>query len=502
MSIPTTLRVPFVYVEFDDSRAFQGPSILAYKALLIGQRTSGGSVAELVRKRITSADIAADYFGDGSMLHEMAAKWFRGNKFTETYAIALNDASAGVAAAGTFNISGTATASGSLSCLIAGTKVAVAITSGMSATQAGEALEAAIIADTSLPVTANNVAGAVTVTAKNKGLHGNSIDIRVNYYDGEVVPAGLTVVVNAGTTQQGTLLNGATNPDIQDVLDVLGDEWFQIMVCPLNDASSMTAIETELADRAGYLRMIDGVYISAKRPTGADKAAKLSALNSYGSGRNSQYVTMIHATDLPNDEAQVSAAYAAQIATEGQADPARPFKTLELIDILPPAIADRFLISEDNSLLFDGISTFLSDTGGKVRIEQAITMFQTNSAGAASISYYKVNTVLTLMYLRYDFRNQILSRYPRAKLADDGARVAAGQQVITPKIGKAEAINIFRGWELLGLCENISQFKNDLVCVRNISDPNRLDWILPPDLVNQFDIGAATIQFLLQSPSA
>jgi phage tail sheath gpL-like len=126
-------------------------------------------------------------------------------------------------------------------------------------------------------------------------------------------------------------------------------------------------------------------------------------------------------------------------------------------------------------------------------------MYQTNSLGADDIAYLDANTLFTIMYLRYDFRTQILSRYPRAKLANDGVQIGPGQQVMTPKLGKSEAINIFRGWETLGLVEGIDTFKRDLICVRSTTDPNRLEWILPPDLVNQFRVGAATIQFLLES---
>ena len=57
--IPSNLRVPFVAIEFDPSRAFQGASILNYKALIMGQKTTGGSEAELELDRITSKDIAA-----------------------------------------------------------------------------------------------------------------------------------------------------------------------------------------------------------------------------------------------------------------------------------------------------------------------------------------------------------------------------------------------------------------------------------------------------------
>jgi phage tail sheath gpL-like len=148
----------------------------------------------------------------------------------------------------------------------------------------------------------------------------------------------------------------------------------------------------------------------------------------------------------------------------------------------------------------DGISTFDVVTSDVV-IQRAITMYQLNGSGAASISYLNVETLLTLMYMRYDFRTTIRTKYPRAKLANDGVRVQAGMQVMTPAVGKTEALAIFRKWEYMGLCENVSQFKRDLICIRNISDPDRLDWTLSPDLINQFRVGAALIQFLLEASS-
>ncbi|XFB08767.1 hypothetical protein AAGT13_20535, partial [Azotobacter salinestris] len=47
------------------------------------------------------------------------------------------------------------------------------------------------------------------------------------------------------------------------------------------------------------------------------------------------------------------------------------------------------------------------------------------------------------------------------------------------------------------LVENIDDFKANLVAERNASDPNRLDLLLPPDLVNQLRIIANKIQFRL-----
>lgn len=485
MTIPNDLRVPFLYVEFDSSRAFQGPSILKYKVLIMGQRLSTGIRPELVVDKVTSYDQATKLYGAGSQIARMFKSFFANNKISDVYGCSLDDAGGGVAATGTFTIGGTATATGSLVVYIGGERIAVSVASGDTANTVGAALETAINADTDRAVTASNLAGVVTITAKNKGESGNDIDLRTNYYAGEELPDGITCSVVG-------MASGANNPTLSSIIAILGDEWYNVFCAPYYDATNLSAMETELDDRFGPLRMIDGMYITSRKGT-------VGTLASWGGGRNSKHVITMHSQSICGWSAEFAASLAGQLAKEAQADPARPFQTLELVGILPPAVTDRFTLAENNSLLYDGISTFYVDNGGKVRIQRAITMYQTNALGAEDIAYLDAITLFTLMYLRYDFRTQILTRYPRAKLADDGVQVGPGQQVMTPKLGKSEAINIFRGWETLGLVENIDQFKNDLTCVRSTTDPNRLEWVLPPDLINQFRVGAATIQFLLET---
>ena len=86
----------------------------------------------------------------------------------------------------------------------------------------------------------------------------------------------------------------------------------------------------------------------------------------------------------------------------------------------------------------------------------------------------------------------------RYKLANDGTRVGPGQRVVTPSTARAEAIGLFRQWERIGLVENADAFKEGLVVERNGGDPNRLDFLIPPDLVNQLRVLAASISFTLQ----
>ena len=53
-------------------------------------------------------------------------------------------------------------------------------------------------------------------------------------------------------------------------------------------------------------------------------------------------------------------------------------------------------------------------------------------------------------------------------------------------------------WVERALMEDLDGFKEGLIVQRNTTDPNRLDVLLPPDLVNQLRIVGVKIQFLLQ----
>jgi phage tail sheath gpL-like len=135
--------------------------------------------------------------------------------------------------------------------------------------------------------------------------------------------------------------------------------------------------------------------------------------------------------------------------------------------------------------------------GGTVQLDRMITTYQTSAGGSADSSYYDLNTLLTLMYVRYSFRARVLARFPRHKLKNDGGVVGPGQAVVTPKTMKAECVAWFRELESLGLVEDFDQFSTDLVVERDEADVNRLNIVLPPGLVNQLVVTAISIQFRL-----
>lgn len=487
-SISPTLRVPFVAVEFDASKAQQGPALLAYRALIIGQKLAAGSQAADTLVKVTSVDQVIALAGRGSMLHRQALAWFASNKSTEVWLGVLADDGAGVAATGTILVAGPATADGTIALYLGGERITIGVNSGDAAGDIATAIGDAINANLDLPVTAAVNVATVTLTFRHKGLAGNSYDVRHSFRDGEALPAGVTLTITA----MGGVVAGTTNPALTNLIAAMTDLWFQVWTHPYTDATSLTAIEAELASRFGPMRSMDGLAITSM-------SGNFAAHTSLGSGRNSQHSVIVAqpgASPL-TPPMEFAAEVAAVVAIAGAADPARPFQTLALARAIAPAETDQWSLDERNLFLYDGIATTKRAAGGVVQLERIITTYQTSPSGADDTAYLDATTMLTLMYLRYSFRVRMQLRYPRHKLANDGVRLGSGQAVITPKLGKAEAITWFREMEELGLVEGFDQFKRDLVVERNLSDPNRLDLLLPPDLINALIVTGAQIQFRL-----
>lgn len=478
-----TLRKPGVYSEIDNSKAVRGPQAVSYRRLLIGQKLSAGLAAANTLIRITSAAQADAQFGEGSMLAGMVRAAMATDTYTELQVLPLADPGVGVAAAATLTFTGPATASGTIELMIAGRSVSVGVISGDTATAIATATVAAVTAAADMPVTATSAAGVVTLTSRHKGEPGNTLNARVNYYTGQVLPADVAVDISA-------FAGGSGNPDLAPALAALGDEWFHVWGIAYSDAATLATVKTELNSRFAWGREIEAHAFTAARGT-------QGSLGTLGDSHNNPHLVIMMANDEPMPAYEKAAETMAIAALYASIDPARPIQNLQYTWCLAPASADKFTNQERNLLLFDGIATSKVNSDGTMVVERLITTYKTNTAGGADISYLDSETLFTLMYIRHDWRDYILRKYPRHKLANDGTRYGVGQPVVTPVVMKAEAVSKFREWERLGLVENMADFKANLISERNESDPNRMDVLLPPDLVNQLRIVANKIQFRL-----
>ncbi|WP_086733819.1 phage tail sheath C-terminal domain-containing protein [Erythrobacter colymbi] len=486
-TIPASFRTPGQHIEFDSSRAVSGLPPIENRVLLIGQKLAAGSAAALGINPISSASQAVALFGQGSQLARMAAAYFAADSFSEVNAIALDDAAGSAKATCTLTLTGPATAAGTIALWIAGERIAVGVQQAAIANTVAAAVAAAIAARPDLPVTAA-VGGApnqhvVTLTARNGGTNGNDIDVRHSHAAGEALPAGVGLVITA-------MAGGATDPVIDAVWPVIGDNPYRTIVLGVTDATTYASAVAELDSRAGSARMLESIAYGARRGT-------QGALAAFGAGLNSELVSILGIGSSPTCPCQAAAIYAAACGYYSAIDPARPLQTLALKGMVAPKVEARFTRAQRELLLRDGISTFTVTPAGTCLIERAITTYQTDDFGLADLSFLDLETPLTLFYLRASLRARIAQKFPRQKLAADGTRYGAGQAIVTPSTIRAELLALAREWEELGLVENLDQYKADLIVERDATDPNRINALVPPNIVNQFRAFAAAIQFRL-----
>ncbi|EON3357400.1 phage tail sheath subtilisin-like domain-containing protein [Yersinia enterocolitica] len=488
-SIPNDIRVPLVYIEIDNSLALNGAPAQQHKILVIGQQLTSGTAEPLTQNRITSDSTANQLFGRGSMLAEMLKTLRKANSYTETWAMGIDDIAAGAAATSQLIVTGTATAAGTLSLLVCGESVQVGVKAEQAATAIADAIVAAINALPSLPVIAAVKAGetgTVVLTAKWRGQTTNDLDVRLNYYVGEQTPAGLSITTAAFTGGTGT-------PDMTSVIAALGDDWFNHIVCPFNDVASLNTLRDELLDRWGPLRMVEAIAYTAIRGTHAQTGT-------WGNNRNDFLITSMGTNIAPQPAYLWAASYAGTAAYSLAIDPARPLQTLALTGILPAAKEVRWDPVERNLHLFDGVATHFVDAGSNVCIEREITTYRVNSFGDADTSYLDITSPATLGHIRYVIKNRFTNRYPRHKLAGDDVleHLQPGQPVMTPKLGREELLDIFlTELEPVGLVEDFDNYKDTLEVYRDITDMNRLNFVIHPNIINQLRVLAGLIQFKL-----
>ena len=338
-------------------------------------------------------------------------------------------------------------------------------------------------------------AGDVTIVCKWAGFSGNEIRLSLNYAGrrgGEVLPIGLDLEL----PPTGHLTGGVGVPNFDDAIDNLRETNFEYACIPYTDNTSMRAWEDEYGfsdqGRWGWRRQLYGHCFSAKR-------GNLMDLLTFSELRNSPVMSVMAFEEMsPSPAFEWAAAYTAKAQRGLVNDPARPLQTLALSGIKMAPEEERFDLGEINVLAHHGLATQIPGDGDQPMISRETTTYQYNLYGFEDDAYELVTTLATLARVLRNQRQAITSKFPRHKLANDGTRFGPGQAIVTPGIAKAEMIAQYRMDEFNGLVEDTRNFKKHLIVERDPNNPNRLNTLYPPDLVNQLRLFAVLAQFRLQ----
>lgn len=484
--IPVNMLTPGQYVEFDNTKANKGLVVMPNRILILAQMLDGAPATPNVPFLVTRPADVQLACGRGSHAAGIYSASYNVTDTVETWVMPLADNPAAEAATGKYVFAGSPLEAGTINAYIGEDLVQIAVAMTSTPATLGPAFAAAVNANPDLPVTALAAAGEVTLTARNKGAASNDIKLTLNYYPlSQRTPDGVSITITP-------MAGGTADPVVTSALANLGETQYNTVLTSITDQAALAMIEDELEDRWGPLKQIDGRVHYGVRGT-------VGQLNTFANSRNCPHGIGWSVDRGTLNPTWIHAAVWGTICAFylGGIDPARPVQTLVGRGLLPAPPEMRFTRAERNNLLSYGLATYTADSGGNLMIERAVTTYTQNAAGLVDPSYRDAETMYTLSYLRYSVRARIAQKFPRFKLANDGTNYAPGQAIVTPSIIRGELIALFRDWEEAGLVENFDQFKADLLVQRSTTDANRVDVLLPPDLINQFRTFAAKLEFRL-----
>lgn len=497
-NIAADIRKPGSYIEENNRRAVQGTAPRPSRALLIGLRTTTGTVAEAVLTATPDAATGETQHGRGSMLAQMVAAFKKQNPHTEVYTISMDPASGTNATIATV-FSGTATAAGTVALQIAGKRIEIPVAVGVTASQLGDLIdtEIALAKHTDLGVTSANTTGSVAWTAVDDGTHGNQIRILVNPRDTDAMPAGLTLT---GGDADQYLASGATDADVDTALTAVGNEDFQVIVTGLADTTNLGKVQDWLTTQWGPAVKKEGHAVAAYNGTFANTQTA-------GNAENSKHMTLWGPGKIPQNPWVAAAVLGARIARNWEVDPNRPMQNTfvaeaqeGLYGIDAPFAADKFTDAQIETLLTDGVAC-VEYQNGKPKIVRAITTYQTNASSVPDTSYLDTITMLNLMNYFYQVRAMLSSKFPNHKAAADGTTFNPGVAVVQPSTLKGAFRDLYDDMIDAGWVQDAEGFKDDLVVQINGSDPGRFDCIHAPRLVVGARVFAVQVQFILGVPN-
>ena len=378
-----------------------GASVLPRKILVFGTYNPAiTTVVDNVAIQVLSPEDAASKFGQGYMIHQLVQQAFIGGQGTPVYVCPQPEA-AGAQAIGSISWTGsTGVLAGTLALYIAGERVAVSITAGMTVSQISDAVVAAINANADLPVTAakRTITFETDLTSKSKGLYGNKIDVSFNWKLGDVFPVGVAHVVTAMT-------GGTGIPVLTTALNNLGTGASQnsgfytdVVHGYLTDTTTLDAFSnyngTGDLFSGNYDKLVARpfrVMTGDTTPGSGGLSALIAITNARLTDRTNGVVVVPGSPNHPSDIAALATgvmAYVNANIAEGH------YIDRVLANVIPGAPADRWSDDYDNrnTAVLSGISPTIEDAG-TVDLQNVCSFYRPASVPVNSNGYRSMRNI-------------------------------------------------------------------------------------------------------------
>lgn len=466
--IPASLRHPGVYSEYNAKGAVTALPVNPQAVLIIApshELTSPFSPPTPIFSDVE----AQKAFGSGSWAHLMVRQALKNNPNLRLTVIGLQDHRAGVSAKGKITFNGTAGGMGTMTFIIAGISYAMSVAKGEADTSLATRAMALINAASDSPVTAS-----IDETSQNKGL---TLEAKVKGEIGNEITLSVKNTVNNITVSLNALTGGQKNAEITSALASVAGEHYNIIVSPFVDNTNATALREHLEAVSSPTAKKPAIGVMGWSGTLATGTTLTTQLNS-------ERLTVVWYKGAVEGNALLAAGYAAVIDSEE--DPARPLNTLEIKGLTLVDSSQIPTFAEFDQALYNGL-TPLEVVNYRVRILRAITTYTKSVTNTDDPSYLDLTTIRTLDYVRHAIEQRIALRFPRAKLVKHK----------TPQAVRSEILDVLYRLQEAEIVESVDEHKAKLIVTINGQDVNRIDTVIPADVVNGLHVVANRIDLIL-----
>lgn len=464
-TVPSSIRVPGRYIEFNTKLAVRSLPVNPQKVLLVAPMLSTGSAEDLEAKQVFSDEEAGRYFGQGSVAHLLARQAIKNNPYIDLTVLGVLDDSSAIKSEGLIMLSGKPSSTGRITVSIGLESYSIAVNMNEDmASIIDRLIDVLNNHEDNVIIASKGADNEIVLTAKNGGTIGNEITIKIAITSRDLQG---TVVPMSG---------GDGNPAIDRALSSVAGKHYNIIISPFNDDNNLLILKNHIDEVSGPIEKKNCIGVIGSKDTLSHSIAKASLLNS---GRIT--IGWYPESDVTNG--MIAAAYGAVIAFEE--DTARPLNTLEVKNIGITSENKWPLFAEQNNALYNGV-TPLTVVNNRVQILRAISTYTKNETGTDDPALLDITTIRTLDYLSMAINQRIALRFPRSKLSNK-----------TPPKVKSELLDVLMLAEELEFVEEVEANKSKLLVERDLQDVNRLNARIPADVVNGLHVFGAVIDLYL-----
>lgn len=494
--VPSTWLKPGNYAEIVFA---QGPATSSAAerevVLCMPKLTGSGSWTNNVLYQIRSEQDAIDGAGAGSPLHRAARRFLQCNKQAKLWGLPYAETSAGAPAKADLTVTWTTnpSASGVTTLWVCGEPCSVAFQSnavgGDTVTSIALAMKGVVNGKTHLPVTADNVAGVLTLTAKINGVSqgdGTTGAIRVHV---EIDSGcGTTVATENATTTDalglGTGTDGAEGTtteaaNLATALATLDAVRKYYIVTSQWSATALGNLVTHISSKSEPIPGLRSVGIAAF--TGA-----LAAAQTLATARNHERLAIAWQPKAEDDPPTIAGQLAAIRHKKESLDPAYNLDGYRYSgDWLVPAcymVADRPTDADLNDAISDGLTAIGSDDVGSYLVYSATTRSKDSTGTLDDPRALETHRVSAADYWTDTLLLRDTLNYSGKKLMSDeldaDGKVNPNQRnfrnVIRPSTYKPFVLGLLDEFEGT-LLQNVTASKESCQVVRDPNNGGRLE---------------------------